>query len=136
VTEALPPITDNPPRSDLASRTIVGVLLIAVALACLSLGGWVFALLVLAGVSLVWGEWCLMHRIDGALRVTGHIALLATIIPLFGRESTSGDAGQALSGHSPPIPLPWGEVESGVARPGEGVRSMTSNSVPPHPARR
>lgn len=72
----LPPITDAPPPSDLKSRAVVGVLLIALALAVVWQGGWWFTALVAAGVLLIFAEWAMMHRIGRTWRLVG-LAVLA-----------------------------------------------------------
>lgn len=76
----LPPITDSPPPSDLKTRAVVGIILIAVAVGLLWLGGWWFAGLVAAGVLLVYAEWAVMHGITRVWRLVGLAAIALTVI--------------------------------------------------------
>ena len=77
----LPPITDNPRTGDLATRSLVGVVLIAISMACVWFGGMAFGALVTLGVLLVYAEWSVMHRIGRAWRSLG-LALLGAICGL------------------------------------------------------
>lgn len=72
----LPPIADTPPPSDLKSRVVVGVLLIALALGVVWQGGWWFTALVASGVLLIFAEWAMMHGIGRTWRLAG-LAVLA-----------------------------------------------------------
>ena len=72
----LPPITDTPPSSDLKSRVVVGILLIALALGVVWQGGWWLTALVAAGVLLIFAEWAMMHGIGRTWRFVG-LAVLA-----------------------------------------------------------
>lgn len=76
--DTLPPVTDSPPPSDLKSRVVVGVALIALALGLLWQGGWWFTALVAAGVLLIFAEWAVMHGIPRSWRLVG-LALLAAV---------------------------------------------------------
>lgn len=81
----LPPVTDSPPASDFRARAVVGILLIAAALGLLHAGGWWFAVLVLAGVLLVYAEWAVMHGIGRGWRLLGLLILgLACAATQFG----------------------------------------------------
>lgn len=73
--QSLPPLTDRPPPSDLKTRAIVGVILIAIALGALWAGGLWFTGFVAAGVLLVFAEWAVMHGITRGWRLLG-LALL------------------------------------------------------------
>jgi phosphatidate cytidylyltransferase len=68
-------------RSDLAVRTGVGLLLIAVAIAALWAGGWAFALLVAVSVLIILGEWAAMHNLGAGQRLLG-FAVLALVLLL------------------------------------------------------
>jgi len=61
-----PPDDPSPPvrarRSELATRTVVGLVLVAGALAALHVGGWVFAVLVAVAAGLIFAEWRAMTR--------------------------------------------------------------------------
>jgi len=89
----LPPITDDPPRSDLLPRVVVGALLIAVALVDVWYGGWWFTALVAVGVLLIFTEWSVMHGIPRAPRLGGLIVLAAACL-----ATQAGYMGQALAG--------------------------------------
>lgn len=81
----LPPVSDSPPPSDLKTRAMVGVLLIALALTAVWYGGWWFAVLVAAGVLLIFSEWAVMHGIPRLPRLSGLAALgLACILTKVG----------------------------------------------------
>lgn len=73
--ETLPPVSDAPPPSDLKTRAIVGILLIAASVAMLKAGGWWFTALVTVGVLLIYAEWAVMHRIARGWRLVGLIVL-------------------------------------------------------------
>lgn len=66
---------NNPPASDLKTRALVGVLLIAVAIACIWFGGLAFAGLVALGALLIFAEWAVMHQIGRRWRRLGLIVL-------------------------------------------------------------
>src|SRR3712207_4856823 len=89
----LPPVTDNPPPSDLLPRALVGVLLIALALALVWQGGWWFAGLVAAGVLLIFSEWAVMHGIPRLPRLGGLAGLGAACL-----ATSAGLLWQALAG--------------------------------------
>lgn len=74
----LPPVSDTPPPSDLKTRAIVGVVLIAAALGLLRAGDWWFAALVAVGVLLIYAEWAVMHRITRGWRFVG-LAVLGLV---------------------------------------------------------
>lgn len=76
----LPPVTDVPPPSDFKSRVIVGVVLIALALALLWLGGWWFTALVAAGTLLIFAEWAVMHGIHRTWRLAGLVMLAGVCV--------------------------------------------------------
>ena len=65
--------------STLLLRIVVGIALIAVALAAVYAGGLAFTALVTIAVLLMFAEWCVMHRIGRGLRLAG-LALLAGVI--------------------------------------------------------
>jgi phosphatidate cytidylyltransferase len=71
-------IVRTPARpSDLLPRIIVGVLLIALALAVAKLGGYAFSLLVAVVILLVYTEWCQMHGARRGVRLAGMFMLAA-----------------------------------------------------------
>jgi phosphatidate cytidylyltransferase len=65
---------------DLAPRIVVGVALIALALAADWAGGWAFNVLVAAATMLVFGEWCSMHGSGGGTRAAGLAVLAAAAL--------------------------------------------------------
>jgi len=69
--------------SELATRTLSGVLMIVVALACLWLGGWAFRLLVLAAALTMAGEWVRLTRnLAPGLKLFGLPYVLLPVIGL------------------------------------------------------
>lgn len=89
----LPPVTDRPPSSDLLPRAIVGVLLIALALALVLQGGWWFTALAVAGVLLIFSEWAVMHGIPRLPRLAGLVVLGLACV-----ATQSGALAYALAG--------------------------------------
>lgn len=77
--------------SGLLTRTVVGVLLIAVALGAVYAGGTIFTALVAAAVLLMFAEWCVMHGIGRGFRLAG-LVWLAGVIAL----TTIGPVTQAV----------------------------------------
>jgi phosphatidate cytidylyltransferase len=71
------------PRSDLATRAAVGLLLAALALGALWAGGAAFALLVAAAVLLVLAEWAAMHGIPRAQLAFGSLLLAGVCLIAF-----------------------------------------------------
>jgi phosphatidate cytidylyltransferase len=51
------------PQSDLSTRFVAGVVMIALAVVAIWLGGWLFRLLVAAGTAVMLVEWADMHRV-------------------------------------------------------------------------
>lgn len=101
----LPPITDSPPKSDLLPRVIVGVLLIALALGEVWLGGWSFAAFAGLGGLLIFAEWAVMHRIGRGWRFAGLVAVgLAAVATQSGHEEV---AAGALLGVATVLGLLW-----------------------------
>lgn len=76
----------------LAIRTVVGVALAALALTCLTLGGWAFALLVAVAAGLIFAEWRAMTRGWGAGWFVGGVlyALLPAVALLWLRIPPGG----------------------------------------------
>lgn len=75
----------NKPSGELATRVVVGLALIALAVAALWAGGVVFALLVAAGCLLMLGEWLQITRVSQAwLRpALGVSALAVLLVPAY-----------------------------------------------------
>jgi phosphatidate cytidylyltransferase len=54
---------DTIPKSDLPTRFVMAVVMVAVALVAIYVGGWLFRLLVLVGAAVMLAEWADMHRV-------------------------------------------------------------------------
>lgn len=67
----------SPAGSGLATRVVVGLLLAVTAVTLIWFGGWAFALLVAAGVGLIFAEWGTMHGIPQLWRIAGLVVLAA-----------------------------------------------------------
>ena len=74
---------DPIPASDLPTRFVMGVVMVAVAVLAIYVGGWLFRLLVFAGASIMLLEWGDMHRIERRWGYTGLVllALVLLIVP-------------------------------------------------------
>jgi phosphatidate cytidylyltransferase len=70
---------DPIPKSDLPTRFVMGVVMIAVALVAIYFGGWLFRLFVLAVASVMLIEWADMHRVRRIWAYLG-IPLLAALL--------------------------------------------------------
>jgi phosphatidate cytidylyltransferase len=70
-------ITPPAARSALGSRVVVGVFLAVLAVIDIWFGGIAFALMIWAGVSLIFWEWSVMHRTPRRWRAGGLLALAA-----------------------------------------------------------
>jgi phosphatidate cytidylyltransferase len=66
--------------SDLPTRFVAGVVMIAVALAAIYIGGWVFRLLVAAAAAAMLVEWGDMHRVRRRLSYVGAVLLAAVLL--------------------------------------------------------
>jgi phosphatidate cytidylyltransferase len=75
-------VSDTPARKrtpELVTRAVVGVALMALAIAALAMGGWVFWLLVVTLALLMMAEWA---GLVGATAQTRQIAMFALVVPL------------------------------------------------------
>ncbi|CAA9527062.1 MAG: hypothetical protein AVDCRST_MAG91-2625, partial [uncultured Sphingomonadaceae bacterium] len=72
---------DRIPASDLPTRFVMAVVMVAVALIAISIGGWIFRLLVLAGAGVMLLEWADMHRVH---RRWGYIGIVLLAVLLLG----------------------------------------------------
>ena len=70
---------DRIPASDLPTRFVMAVVMVAVALVAINIGGWIFRLFVLAGAGVMLLEWADMHRVHRRWGYIG-IALLAALL--------------------------------------------------------
>lgn len=68
------------PASDLPTRAVMGVVMVAVACAAIYLGGWVFRLLVLAGAAVMLLEWADMHRVPRRWGYVGGLVLAVNLL--------------------------------------------------------
>jgi phosphatidate cytidylyltransferase len=89
-------VTAQPVRNPLVTRLITGLVLIAVALASMWLGGPIFAALIAGATLVMFAEWAVMHRLGRGVRLAG-LALLAGVIILMQLVS-AGQAVVALAG--------------------------------------
>ena len=71
---------DPIPKSDLPTRFVMGVVLIAVALVAIYVGGWLFRLLVVAGAGVMLLEWADMHRVRRLWGYVGAGLLAANLL--------------------------------------------------------
>lgn len=88
-----PPPPVRAPRSELATRTVVGLVLVVGALAVLHVGGWAFAVLVAVAAGLIFAEWRAMTRGWGPAWFVGGVlyALLPATALLWLRLRTDGE---------------------------------------------
>lgn len=88
-----PPPPVRAPRSELATRTVVGLVLVAGALAALHIGGWAFAVLVAVAAGLIFAEWRAMTRGWGPAWFVGGVlyALLPATALLWLRLRSDGE---------------------------------------------
>ena len=91
---------DRIPSSDLPTRFVMAVVMVAVALVAITMGGWIFRLFVLAGAGVMLLEWADMHRVHRRWGYVG-IVLLAALL-LAGTEYLypAGQEDEALSAAS------------------------------------
>jgi phosphatidate cytidylyltransferase len=71
---------DPIPQSDLPTRFVMGVVMVAVACIAIYVGGWLFRLLVLAGAAVMLVEWADMHRVRRIWAYLGAIMLAALLM--------------------------------------------------------
>ncbi len=90
------PIVPSPTRNPLLTRIATGVVLIAVAVVAVWLGGAVFSALVAAAILTMFAEWAVMHRMGRGLRLAG-LAVLAGVVMLMTLVSVN-EAVVALAG--------------------------------------
>jgi phosphatidate cytidylyltransferase len=97
--------------SSLVPRIVTGLVLVAVALAAVWLGGAVFAALVAAATVVMFAEWAVMQRLARGVRVAG-LALLAGVVVLM-QIVTPGEALMALAGGAGLLGLFAGRLHKG-----------------------
>lgn len=68
------------PKSDLSTRFVMGVVLVAVACAAIYFGGWWFRVLVIAGAAVMLTEWADMHRVPRGIAYAGVALLTANLL--------------------------------------------------------
>ena len=71
---------DPIPQSDLPTRFVMGVVLVAVACVAIYVGGWLFRLLVLAGAAVMLIEWADMHRVRRIWAYLGAVMMAALLL--------------------------------------------------------
>ncbi len=99
--------TTNP----LVLRVITGVVLIAVALTAVWLGGIAFTALISAATLVMFAEWAVMHRLNRGVRLAGLVLLAATI--LYMALVSPGEALLLLAGGAGALGLFAGRLERG-----------------------
>ena len=71
---------DPIPKSDLPTRFVMGVVMVAVACVAIYFGGWLFRLLVLAGAAVMLVEWADMHRVPRIWAYLGGVMLAGLVL--------------------------------------------------------
>ena len=71
---------DPIPKSDLPTRFVMGVVMVAIALVAIYVGGWLFRLLVVAGAGVMLLEWADMHRVGRRWGYVGAALLAANLL--------------------------------------------------------
>ena len=88
------------PASDLATRFAAGVVMIAVALVAVYVGGWLFRLLVVAAAAMMLIEWGDMHRIGRRWSYAGLLLLAANLLVLSEMLFPVGEIDEAIGPES------------------------------------
>jgi phosphatidate cytidylyltransferase len=87
-------------RSDLSTRFVASVVMVAVALVCIYVGGWLFRTLVAAGAALMMIEWGDMHRVRRPLSWTAAASLALTLLIAGGILFSPSEQVEAIGGAS------------------------------------
>lgn len=93
--------------SDLPTRFAMGVLMVAVAVAAVWLGGWPFRLLAAAAAALMLVEWADMHRVPRLWAWIGAGLLAANLLAAaeYFYPVAAGEAELTIAGFAPPVVL-------------------------------
>ena len=91
---------DRIPASDLPTRFVMAVVMVAVALIAISIGGWIFRLLVLAGAGVMLLEWADMHRVHRRWGYIGIVLLAALLLGVAEYLFPAGQEEEAISAAS------------------------------------
>nr|WP_310523680.1 phosphatidate cytidylyltransferase [Polymorphobacter sp.] len=95
----------------LALRVVTGLVLVAVALTAVWLGGPAFTALIAAATLVMFTEWAVMHRLGRGLRLAGLVLLAATIALM--TLASEGEAVVALAGGAGLLGLFAGRMHKG-----------------------
>ena len=87
-------------RSDLTTRFVAGVVMIAVALIAIFVGGWLFRLLVAAGAAVMLIEWGDMHRVRRPISYIAAAGLTLMLLISSGILFAPGEQVEAIGGES------------------------------------
>ncbi len=109
--EVLPDAVPGKSPVSLMPRIVTGLVLVAVALTAVWLGGPVFAALVAAATLVMFAEWSVMMRLGRGIRLAG-LALLAGVVVLL-QLVTPGEAIVALAGGAGLLGLFAGRLRKG-----------------------
>lgn len=102
--------------SQLGQRVVTGVVLVAVAVAALWLGGPAFAVLAAAAVLVMFTEWTAMHRLPLLLRRLG-LAVLGLVVWIVAVMGNPNEALMLLGGGAGLIGLFAARMQKGLGRP-------------------
>ncbi len=87
-------------RSDLPTRFVAGVVMVAVALIAIYVGGWLFRILVAAGAALMMVEWGDMHRVRRPVSYIAAVSLVAMLLITSGILFAPQEQVEAIGGES------------------------------------
>ena len=102
--------------SQLGQRVVTGVVLVAVAIAALWLGGPAFAVLAAAAVLVMFTEWTAMHRLPLLLRRLG-LAVLGLVVWIVAVMGNPNEALMLLGGGAGLLGLFAARMQKGLGRP-------------------
>jgi phosphatidate cytidylyltransferase len=102
--------------SQLGQRVVTGVVLVAVAVAALWLGGPAFAVLAAAAVLVMFTEWTAMHRLPLLLRRLG-LAVLGLVVWIVAVMGNPNEALMLLGGGAGLLGLFAARMQKGLGRP-------------------
>jgi phosphatidate cytidylyltransferase len=121
------------PASDLPTRFVMGVVMIAVAVFALlsptflgAIGEWIFRLLVLAASAVMLLEWCDMHRVPRRWGYVGAVLLAATLLVVPELLFPAGEIDEEISALTfQPVWIGFGAVAAAAALLGLASRRLT-----------
>jgi phosphatidate cytidylyltransferase len=121
------------PASDLPTRFVMGVVMIAVAVFAIlsptflgAIGEWIFRLLVLAASAVMLLEWCDMHRVPRRWGYVGAVLLAATLLVVPELLFPAGEIDEEISALTfQPVWIGFGAVAAAAALLGLASRRLT-----------